>query len=448
MSSKAIDQFDASAEQAELENTIQKILDEADHHGATASSVSVSKVMGLSNTVRNQAIETLEFNQDYGFGITVYLGHQKGHASTSDTSDDSIKRTVRAALDIARYTGSDPCSGLADADLMATEIPDLDLDIPMGLTPDKATEIAMLTEQAMLDAGATSDGVSFASHRSIHAYGNSHGFIGSFTSSRHYNSAVALARDDQGMQRDYYYTISRDADSLTVPEVVGQHAAERTLRRLGSKPIKTGQYPILLSPEIAAGFLGHITSAIKGNKLYRKASFLVDQLGNQILPDFINLYEKPFLQKALGSRSFDGEGVACREQSFVENGVLTSYILGSYSARKLGMQTTANADGVHNLHIDSTGQDQQQLLKDMGTGLLITEVMGQGVNLVTGDYSRGASGFWVEDGNLVHPVEGITIAGNLLQMMRAIQAVGNDIPDYLTSRTGSILIDKMTVAAN
>lgn len=447
-SSQAIDNFDANQERKELEDVIQRILDQANLNNATACSVAVSKVLGLSNSVRNQDVETLEFNQDYGFGITVYVGQQKGHASTSDTSQSSIERTVLAALEIARQTGADPCAGLADKELMATESHDLALDVPMGLTPSQATEIALEAEQALLDAGAQSDGVTFASHRSIHAYGNSHGFIASHSSSRHVNSAVALAKDEQGMQRDYYYTIGRDAQNLSDPKEVGQLAAKRALKRLGSKTIATGQYPVLFSPEIGAGFIGHFISAIQGSKLYRKSSFLVDQLGNKLFPDFINIYERPYLLGGLSSRYYDGEGVATREQHFVQEGYLKSYVLGSYSARKLGMTTTANAGGVHNLHVDNTGQTQDELFKMMGTGLLITEVMGQGVNLVTGDYSRGASGFWIENGELIHPVEGITIAGNLKDMMLQIQAIGNDVPHYLSTRTGSILLDNMTVAAD
>jgi PmbA protein len=446
--SAAVDQFNASQEQLELTNTIEHILAEAKSNGATASAVSVSKVLGLSNTVRNQDIETLEFNQDFGFGITVYVGQQKGHASTSDTSEESIKRTVKAAVDIAKQTEADDCAGLADPELMATELPDLSLDHPMGITPGEAAEIALRAEQSMLDKGVQSDGVTFASHRSVHAYGNSHGFTGSYTSSRHLTSAVALAKDEQGMQRDYYYTISRDADGLAAPELVGAKAAERCLNRMGSRAVKTGSYPVLLSPEIAAGFWGHIISAIQGGKLYRKASFLVDQLGEDILPGFVSLYERPLLKRGLGSRSFDAEGVATREQHFVEAGKLSSYVLGSYSARKLGMTTTANAGGVHNLHVDNTGQDQEQLITAMGAGLLITEVMGQGVNLVTGDYSRGASGYWIENGKIIHPVEGITIASNLKTMMQAVQAIGTDVPGYLSTKTGSVLLKQMTVAAD
>ena len=442
-----IDAIDVAIERNALEQTIEEIISVANQQGATASSVSVSKVLGLSNTVRNQEIETLEFNQDFGFGITVYVGQQKGHASTSDTTSESIRNTVAAAIQIAKQTGSDPCAGLADAELMANEIIDLSLDHPIGLTPTMAENYALEAEQAMLGAGVTSDGVTFASHRSVHGYGNSHGFSASHVASRHVLSAVGLAKDDNGMQRDYYYTIGREIGQLLDTKSVGQLAAERTLKRLNSQPIKTGQYPVLLSPEISAGVIGHIVSALSGGKLYRKASFLLDSLAQQVLPSFVRIYEDPFLLKALGSRNYDTEGVTCRAQDFITDGVVSNYLLGSYSARKLGMQTTANAGGAHNLHISNTGHSQEELLQQMGTGVYITEVMGQGINLVTGDYSRGASGFWVEGGELKHPIEGITIAGNLKQMMMGIVAIGNDIPHYLTTKTGSILINEMTVAA-
>ncbi len=445
---EVIDALDVAVERENLEKTISHIIASASKQGATASSVSVSKVLGLSNTVRNQEIETLEFNQDYGFGITVYVGQQKGHASTSDTSEQSIKQTVSAALEIAKRTGSDPCSGLAEPELMAVNLNDLSLDHPIGLTPSMAESYAMDAEQAMIDAGVRSDGVTFASHRSIHGYGNSHEFINSHVTSRHLLSAVGLAQDASGMQRDYYYTIGRQMKQLKDAKAVGRIAAERTLRRLNSERIKTGQYPVLLSPEISAGFIGHIMSALSGNKLFRKSSFLVDSLDKQILPEFIRLYERPFILSALGSRNYDNEGVACREQDFVAEGIVQSYLLGSYSARKLGMETTGNAGGAHNLHVSSTGQTQAELQEQMNTGLYITEVMGQGVNLVTGDYSRGASGFWVENGEIKHPVEGITIAGNLTQMMQDIVAVATDVPHYLTTRTGAILINNMTVAAD
>jgi len=448
MNADAADSLDVKTEQQNLISTIEKILSEAKIKGATQSSVAVSKVIGLSTTVRNQDIETLEFNQDCGFGITVYIGKQKGNASTSDTSIDSIKRTVQAAVDIAKQTGEDPYSGLADEALMASDIMDLDLDHPMGITADRGQQIALQSESALLDAGAESDGSSFSSHRSIHAYGNSHGFIASHASSRHSHSAVAIAKDDAGMQRDYYYSVSRQAKDLDDAQYIGARAAEKSQQRLGAKPISTGQYPILLNPDIAVGFLGHIMAAIKGAKLYRKSSFLLDSLEQKLMPDFVNIYERPHIKGALASRCYDAEGVATRNQNFFTNGVLKSYILSSYSGRRLDMQTTGNAGGVHNLHISDTGQDQEQLIQEMGTGLIITEVMGQGVNIVTGDYSRGASGFWVENGEIIHPVDGITIAGNLKQMMANIVAIGTDRPSYLSTRSGSILLSPMTVAAS
>ncbi|MBT8448475.1 MAG: metalloprotease PmbA [Gammaproteobacteria bacterium] len=443
-----MDDWDVASEKQQLNDTITFILECAQKGGATDCSVAVSKVSGLSTTVRNQDIETLEFNQDCGFGITAYVNKSKGSASTSDTSKASIERTVSAAIHIAQQTSQDPHAGLADKALMATDLRDLALDHPMGISVAKASDLAYETEQAMLDAGCASDGVTFASHRSIHAYGNSHGFQANHCTSRHMTSAVGIASNEQGMQRDYYYTIARHPETLVSPQLVGKKAAQRTLSRLGSRAIKTGHYPILLNADIAAGFIGHIMSAIQGGKLYRKASFLTDHLGKQILPEFVTIDERPYLKGALSSRCYDGEGVQTREQSFVAAGELTSYILSSYSARRLSLETTANAGGTHNLFVSSTGESQQDLIVNMKKGLLITEVMGQGVNLVTGDYSRGASGFWIEDGEIKHPVEGITIAGNLKDMMLGISNIGNDREHYLSTQTGSILIDSMMVAAN
>lgn len=445
------DSLDIQFEKQTMSTLIESIISKAQILGATQVEVGVSKQIGLSAKVRNQAVETVEFNRDSGFGITLYIGQQKGSASTSDTSEQAIDDAIAAALAIAKQTGSDACSGLADKELLATEFPDLDLDHPQGILPEQAIEHALEAEAAILDYDSrikSSDGVTYASHRGIRMYGNSHGFLAGYPSTRHLVSAVAIASDQAGMQRDYYYSVHRNADYLESNQLVGEKAAERTIARLGAKAIATGQYPVLFVPQIAAGLLSHLTSAISGGNQYRKSSFLLDALGQQVFPDFVQVYERPHLTCALGSASFDAEGVATKDQHFIEHGQLVSYILSSYSARRLGLTTTANAGGVHNLHISSTGETCEQLLKQLGTGLVVTEVMGQGVNIVTGDYSRGASGFWVENGEIKHPVEEITIASNLATMFKGISAIGSDIDPRLATQTGSILIDQMTIAGN
>ena len=444
------DELDIDLEKSTMSQLIEEILQEAEKLGATSAEVGVSKQCGLSVNVRNNDVETIEFNRDCGFGITVFINKRKGNASTSDTSPSAISSAVSAAISIAKQTTADPYAGLVDAELMATEIRDLQLDHPMSITPEKAIKHALTSEQAMLkvDSRLKSDGATFASHRGIRMYGNSHGFLAGYPTSRHALSAVAIAEDDQGMQRDYYYTVARNSKKLLPDDVIGIKAAKRSIARLGAKAISTGEYPVLLCPEIAAGFFGHFLNAIKGGSLYRKSSFLLDSLGDQIFPTTINIEEQPYLLEGLGSSPFNSEGVATREQFFVREGVVENYILSSYSARRLNMQTTANAGGVHNLVVSSSDKNFQQLLNDMHKGLLVTEVMGQGVNLVTGDYSRGASGFWIENGEIQFPVEEITIAGNLKSMMANIVAVGNDYDPRLSTQTGSVLLESMTVAGN
>jgi len=444
------DELNVELEKSSMSGLIKDILSQAKKGGATAAEVGVSKSIGLSANVRDNDVETIEFNRDCGFAITVFIDKRKGNASTSDTSPSAISSAVAAAISIAKQTSEDPYAGLVDADLLATDIMDLQLDHPMGITPDKAIERALNSERAMLktDKRVKSDGVSFASHRGIRMYGNSHGFLAGYPSSRHSISSVAIAEDNKGMQRDYYYSLARNAANLLPDEQTGIKAAERSVARLGAKPISTGDFPVLLSPEMAAGFFRHFLNAIKGGSLYRKSSFLLDSLGEQLFPSTVNIQEQPFILEGLGSAAFDTEGVATREQHFVRNGILESYVLSSYSAKRLGMQTTANAGGVHNLTISNTGENFQQLLKKMQTGLFVTEVMGQGVNIVTGDYSRGASGFWVENGEIQFPVEEITIAGNLKKMMQDIVAIGNDVDTRLSTRTGSLLLANMTIAGN
>lgn len=443
------DELDIEMEKQTMSQLIKQILHEAKQLGATAAEVGVSKQCGLSANVRNKDVETVEFNRDCGFGITVFIGQRKGNASTSDSSPDAIRAAVEAAISIARQTTEDPYAGLVDADLLAKEILDLQLDHPMGITPEKAIAHALKAEQALLKTDKrikSSDGCSFASHRGIRMYGNSHGFLNGYPTSRHLLSAVAIAEDKQGMQRDYYYTVARNADKLLADEIVGTKAAERSVARLGAKSVPTGEFPVLLTPEIASGFFGHFINAIRGSNLFRKSSFLVNHLGEKLFPNTINIEERPHLLEGLGSAPYDAEGVVTRNQYFVRDGVLENYVLNGYAARRLNMVTTGNAGGVHNLHINSSDKDFDELLKTMHKGIVVTEVMGQGVNIVTGDYSRGASGFWVENGEIQFPVEEITIASTLQNMMKNIVAVGNDYDPRLSTQTGSVLLESMTIA--
>jgi len=445
------DDLNIELEKSTMSKLIKNILLEAKQLGATSAEVGVSKQSGLSVNVRNNDVETVEFNRDCGFGITVFIDKRKGNASTSDTSPSAITSAVEAAISIAKQTTEDPFAGLVESELLATDIKDLQLDHPMGITPEIAIEHALNAERELLKTDSrikSSDGTSFSSHRGIRMYGNSHGFLAGYPTSRHLLSAVAIAEDKKGMQRDYYYTVARNAKNLLADELTGRKAAELTIARLGSQSIPTGEFPVILSPEIAAGFFGHFINAIKGGNLYRKSSFLLDHLGEKIFPEFINIEERPYILEGLSSAPFDSEGVATRQQYFLNKGVLENYVLSSYSARRLDMKTTANAGGVHNLFVSNSGVNFQQLLDKMQTGLLVTEVMGQGVNILTGDYSRGASGFWVQNGVIQYPVEEITIAGNLKQMMANIIAISDDYDLRLSTQTGSVLIESMTVAGN
>ncbi len=443
--------LDPRAEEARLKTLVSDILDEARKQGADACEVGVSLDAGLSASVRMGEVETVEFNRDQGFGITVYQGQKKGSASTSDSTDQAIKDTVRAACNIARYASEDPCAGLADAELMATDLPDLDLYYPWDVTAEEAIELAIACEQAgrnVSDKIINSDGASVASHQGCRVYGNSHGFIGSYVSSRHSLSAVLIAQQNNEMQRDYWYTLARDAVDLESAEQVGAKAGERTVNRLGSRKVDTGRSPVLFAPEVASGLISHFLGAISGGSLYRQSSFLLDSLGKQVFPDWLRIHEKPLLKKALGSASFDNDGLAAREKDFITEGVLQNYILSTYSARKLGMKSTGNAGGVNNLFVESNADGQKELLRQMGTGLLVTELMGQGVNIVTGDYSRGAGGFWVEDGEIQYPVSEVTIAGNLKDIFMGIVAVGSDVDKRGNIQTGSILVEDMALAGS
>ncbi len=435
--------------QAELEALVALALEEAKRLGASSAEAGASVDVGLSVNVRKGEVDTLQHQRDRSLGVTVYFGQRKGSASSSDFRRESVLETVRAACSIARHTSEDPAQGLADAELMAKDVPDLDLFHPWALSAEEAIAIARECEAAALGADpriVNSDGADVSTHIGLRVYGNSHGFLGGYRASRHSLSCMVVGRDGGEMQRDYWYTVGRAPELLESAASVGRKAAERTLRRLNPRRLSTRKVPVLYAPEVARGLLGHFIAAISGGALYRKASFLVDSLGQRIFPDFVHIEEQPHIKRGLGSAPFDGEGVATRPRTLVEDGVLQGYVLSSYSARKLGMQTTGNAGGVHNLIIRPGALDFAGLLKEMGTGLVVTELMGQGVNGVTGDYSRGASGFWVENGELAYPVQEITVASNLKQMFAGLRAVGSDVDERGNIRTGSLLLDGMTVA--
>lgn len=436
-------------QRADLEAAVAKALEMA-AHGADAAEVAINKSTGLSVSTRMCEVENVEFNSDGALGITVYSKNKKGSASTSDLSEKAIHETVKAALDIARYTSEDPYSGPAPAELMVKNIPDLDLFHPDEPDPDKAAEIAIRAERAALeysDKIKQSDGASYDSHYGVRVYGNSHGLLASYASSRHSTSCSVIGLGENGeMERDYSYTLARHKDDLWEPEKIGLQAAEKTVRRLDARALKTGTYPILFERDVATGLMGHLVMAISGGNLYRKSSFLVDKLGEQILPEWFNISERPHIQRGLASSPFDSEGVATQDTEIITDGKLATYLLTSYAARKMNMTPTGHAGGIHNWFVKSTGQDFQQMLQALGTGILVTEVMGQGVNIVTGDYSRGAAGFWVENGIIQYPVSGFTIAGNLQEIFQKTVAVGADIETRSQIQMGSLLVENMKVA--
>jgi PmbA protein len=444
-------QNDIKQRQAELEQKIEDLLAEAKRQGASAAEAGISSDTGLAVTARMADVETIEHTRDNGLGVTVYFDQRKGSASTSDLSTEAIKETVAAACNIARYTSEDEFTGLADAQLMAANLPDLDLYHPWTIEVEDIIELVKECESAALEQDpriTNSEGATLNSHSGIQVYGNSHGFVGSYPSSRHSLSCSVIGQEGESMQRDYWYTVARAAEDLEAPKEVGTKAADRTLARLGARKIDTCQTAVLFQAETAVSLLRSLTSALNGTTLYRQASFLLDHLGKQIFPDFVHIQENPLLQRGLASAPFDNEGVATKPRDLVHDGILQSYILNSYAARKLGMQTTGNAGGVRNLSIDPGAMDLAGLLKKMDRGLLVTEMMGQGVNIVTGDYSRGAAGFWVENGKIAYPVEEITIAGNLKEMFQKLIAVGSDEERRGSIRTGSWLIENMMVAGN
>lgn len=435
--------------QQELTALVENILGEAARQGSDQAEVSVSMEQGLGVSVRKGELENLEFNQDRGFGITLYFGKRKGSASTTDSSEGAIRETVAAAKGIAKHTEEDPYSGLAESALMPTKAAELDLYHPWDIEPDQAAALAIECEAAGLavDSKLTnSDGAQISSQQGLRVYGNSHGFLGAYPSTRHSLSCVLIGEDNEGMQRDYWYSMSRRWEDLEAAAAVGEKAGQRTVQRLSPRKAPTGKYPVVLAPNLAAGLIGHFNAAISGGAQYRKASFLLDSLGQQVLPEWLTLQEEPLMARGLASAYFDGDGVATRNNRFVENGRLNSYVLSTYSARKLGMETTANAGGVHNLHLDAPMVPLAKLLAQMGDGLLITELMGQGVNGVTGDYSRGASGFWVEKGEISYPVAEFTLAGNLQDMLLNIVGLADDIDLRSSIRAPSMLLESMTVA--
>ncbi|MBV2134459.1 metalloprotease PmbA [Pseudomonas sp. MAP12] len=436
---------------AGLQEQVEAILAEARRQGASDCEVAVSLEQGLSTSVRQGEVETVEFNRDRGFGITLYLGQCKGSASTSAQGEEAIRETVAAALAIAQHASADDCAGLADAALMARELPDLDLYHPWAITPEQAIEQALACEAAAFarDARITkADGTTLNTHLGCRVYGNSHGFVGGYASSRHSLSCVMIAEGEGQMQRDYWYDVSRIGSELASAESIGRRAAERAVGRLGARPVPTCEVPVLFAAELATGLFGHLLAAISGGNLYRKSSFLEGALGEQLFPAWLSLDERPHLPRGMGSASFDGDGLATYAKPFVESGRLVSYALGTYSGRKLGLPSTANAGGVHNLFVSHGSEDQAALIRRMDRGLLVTELMGQGLNLVTGDYSRGAAGFWVENGVIQFPVQEVTIAGNLRDMFKGIVAVGSDVETRGNVRSGSVLIDRMMLGGS
>jgi len=432
-----------------LADISQHLLARAKAMGASQAEVSCSQQRALEVNVRLGAVETVQSSVDRGIAVTVYFGQRKGSASTADLHESSLEATVAQACAIARHTEADEYAGLADADLMAQEFPDLDSWHPWDLSADQAVDIALACEAAGRQADArisNCDGASVSSGHSLSVYANSHGFIGRERRTGHSIGCALIAGQGAGMQRDGWYSSTLAAADLEDAQAIGRRAAERVIARLQPRSLPTGQIPVLFASEMARSLIGHLLGAISGGALYRRASFLLDSMGQPIFPNWFHIEEHPLLKRGLRSAAFDAEGVATRTAPLVQEGVLQRYVLGSYSARRLGLQTTANAGGVHNLQVRANAGELADLLAAMGQGLLVTELMGQGVNGITGDYSRGAAGFWVENGQIAYPVDGITIAGNLKNMFTHIQAVGTDIDRRSHLHVGSILVGNMTVA--
>lgn len=432
-----------------LEQLMKDVLNRTSAHGATDAAVSVNHDRGFGVDVRMGSVETVAFSEEKGVAVTVYIGQQKGSATSSDTSDAALDLMVNAACDIAKVSAKDPCFGLPDPDLMNPNYPELDLLHPWSITPEKAGELALACETQALSLDKrihNSDGANVSSYTFCHGYANTHGFSGVIEGSRHSLSCSLLAEADGSMQRDYAYTTARTPDKLMSADDLAALAAKRTIERLLPQKLDTQKIPVIFSSRVSSGLMGAFVQAVSGSSLYRKHSFLLDSLGEHIFPENITVFEDPHQLCGLGSSPFDGEGIITRPNVLIQDGILQQYVLGSYSARKLGLQTTANSSGVHNLTVKPTAGDLNALVKQMHRGLLVTELMGQGVNGITGDYSRGASGFWVDNGEIQYPVDGVTVAGNLKNMFQQIAAVGTDINPSISTRCGSILIEEMTVA--
>ena len=446
-----IDQLTEQLEAVKIR--VARVLDLAKSLGADGAEVAMSRQQGLSVNTRMGEVENVEFTNDGALGITVYQQGRKGSASTADLSEDALTKTVTAAVNIAKYTSVDDCSGLADKNLLAMNPLNLDLYHPKALTTDQAIELAKECEEAALAVDkriTNSDGANLDSFSGFKVYGNSHGQLVGYPSSRHSLSCVMIASDGDDMQRDYAYSVDRDFSLLDDAKKIGLKASREVLSRLNAQKIPTAKVPVLFRADIANTIWGHFIAAISGGNLYRKSSFLVDALGDDVFPNFLNISERPHIAKALASSAFDSEGVLTQDREIITNGALQTYLLTSYSARKLGLTTTGHAGGIHNWLVEAKGHsnDFDAMLKTLGTGLLVTELMGQGVNVVNGDYSRGAAGFWVENGEIAYPVSEITIAGNLANMFKGIVAVGSDVDKHGSIRTGSILIDEMQVAGH
>ena len=447
----AVDGFidDSTDTQARLSQLARDVLARCRARGATQAEVDLNEDRGLSVGVRLGEVETIEYTRDRGLSLTVYFGGRKASASTADLDLGSIEATIEQACAIARHTEEDDCAGLADASRMARVLADFDLWHPQPLDADAAIARALACEAAGRDADAriaNSEGANAAYGTSVSVYANSHGFLGAERGTSHSLSLSLIAGTGETMQRDYWYDAACRIGDVAAPEIIGRRAAERTVARLDPRAAPTGQFPVLFCAEVARSLIGHLLGAVSGGALYRRASFLLDHLGKPVLPRGIDLIERPHLVRGHRSAAFDAEGVATAESALVRDGVLQRYVLGSYSARKLGLESTANAGGVHNLHITTGPEDFSALVRGMGRGLIVTELMGQGVNAITGDYSRGAAGFWVENGEIVYPVDEVTIAGNLKDMLLGIQAVGSDVDPRSHILTGSMLLGAMMVA--
>ena len=440
---------DSQARLDRLSDLARDLLARARAQGATQAEVSCDEDRGLNVNVRMGAVESVESTRDRSIGVTVYFGQRKGSATTADLRPESLEATVAQACAIARHTEDDPASGLAEAGLMATDLREFDSWHPSTLDADEAVDIALACEAAGREADpriANSEGAAVSAGESIGVYANSHGFLGRDRNTHYSISCALIAGEGDGMQRDYWYSVGLAREDLESTAAIGRRAAERTLARMDPRSLATGEMPVLFQAEVARSLVGHLINAVSGSALYRRASFLLDSVGTAVLPDWCAIRERPFLMRGLRSGAFDAEGVATRETDLVRDGILQRYVLGSYSARKLGLQTTANAGGVCNLDVVANAGGLQELIRGMGTGLLVTELMGQGVNAITGDYSRGAAGFYVENGEIAYPVDGITIAGNLREMLRNIEAIGTDIDPRSHIRMGSVLLGRMTVA--